>query len=234
MKVAIAVFPGSNCDRDTLHVLRNVVKIDADLLWHREPDLDRYDAVILPGGFSYGDYLRAGVIGAFSPILKQVHEMAREGKPVLGICNGFQILVESGLLPGALMTNLSLKFVCKWTTVKVESNRTSFTGLFKEGALLNMPVAHQQGRFFIDEKELKRLVDNDQIVFSYSDAAGKKSEEANPNGSLANIAGVCNREGNVVGLMPHPERASEPILSPFQSQDGLHIFRSMLNNLKNA
>ncbi|MBI2937104.1 MAG: phosphoribosylformylglycinamidine synthase I [Thaumarchaeota archaeon] len=234
MKVAIAVFPGSNCDRDTLHVLRNVVKTDADLLWHREPDLDRYDAVILPGGFSYGDYLRAGVIGAFSPILKQVREMAREGKPVLGICNGFQILVESGLLPGALMTNLSLKFVCKWAIVKVESSRTAFTGLFEEGALLNMPVAHQQGRFFIDEKELKRLVDNDQIVFSYSDAAGRKSEEANPNGSLANIAGICNREGNVVGLMPHPERASEPILSPFQSQDGLLIFRSMLNHLKNA
>lgn len=234
MKVAIAVFPGSNCDRDTLHVLRNVVRTDADLLWHREPDLDRYDAVILPGGFSYGDYLRAGVIGAFSPILKQVREMACEGKPVLGICNGFQILVESGLLPGALMTNLSLKFVCKWTTVKVESSRTAFTGLFEEGALLNMPVAHQQGRFFIDEKELKRLVDNDQIVFSYSDAAGRKSEEANPNGSLANIAGICNREGNVMGLMPHPERASEPILSPFQSQDGLLIFRSMLNHLKNA
>jgi len=234
VKVAIAVFPGSNCDRDTLHVLRNVVKTDADLLWHREPDLDRYDAVILPGGFSYGDYLRAGVIGAFSPILKQVREMAREGKPVLGICNGFQILVESGLLPGALMTNLSLKFVCKWAIVKVESSRTAFTGLFEEGALLNMPVAHQQGRFFIDEKELKRLVDNDQIVFSYSDAAGRKSEEANPNGSLANIAGICNREGNVVGLMPHPERASEPILSPFQSQDGLLIFRSMLNHLKNA
>jgi phosphoribosylformylglycinamidine synthase I len=233
VKVAIAVFPGSNCDRDTLHVLRNVLKIDADLLWHREPDLDHYDAVILPGGFSYGDYLRAGVIGAFSPILKQVREMAHEGKPILGICNGFQILVESGLLPGALMTNISLKFVCRWITVKVESNRTAFTDLCEKGVLLNMPVAHQQGRFFIDEKDLERLVDNDQIVFSYSDSTGRKSNEANPNGSLANIAGICNSEGNVVGLMPHPERASEIILSPFQNQDGLLIFRSMLNHLKN-
>jgi phosphoribosylformylglycinamidine synthase I len=229
MKVAIAVFPGSNCDRDTLHVLCNVLKTDAEPVWHREADLDKYDAVILPGGFSYGDYLRGGVIAAFSPILKQVKEMARSGKPVLGICNGFQILVESGLLPGALMTNLSLRFVCRWTKIQVENCRTVFTSLCNSSKILNMPIAHHQGRFFVDQKELEQLIDNNQIVFSYVDASGQKSDEANPNGSLMNIAGVCNQEGNVVGLMPHPERSSEPILSPFLSQDGLLIFRSMLN-----
>lgn len=233
MKIAVTVFPGSNCDRDVLHVLRNVLKVDADLVWHKEPDLARYDAVILPGGFSYGDYLRGGVIAAFSPVMKQVKEMANSGRPVLGICNGFQILVEAGLLPGALMTNLSLKFVCRWTKLKIETVRTPFTNLCEEGVVLNMPVAHNQGRFFTGEEDVKRLIDRDQVVFSYVDGGGVKSEEANPNGSLLNIAGVCSKEGNVVGLMPHPERASESILSPFLSEDGLLIFRSMVNSLKN-
>ncbi len=234
MKIAVTVFPGSNCDRDTLHILKNILKVDADLVWHKEPDLDRYDAAILPGGFSYGDYLRGGVIAAFSPVMKQVKDMARSGKPVLGICNGFQILVEAGLLPGALMTNISLKFVCRWTKLKIESRKTAFTNLCETGSILNMPIAHHQGRFFVGEEELKKLIDSEQVIFSYVDDAGVKTKEANPNGSLQNIAGVCNEEGNVVGLMPHPERSSEPELSPYLSGDGLLIFRSMLNQLKRA
>ncbi|MEE9586347.1 MAG: phosphoribosylformylglycinamidine synthase I [Nitrososphaerales archaeon] len=232
MKIAVTVFPGSNCDRDTLHILKNVLKVDADLVWHRESDLDRYDAAILPGGFSYGDYLRGGVIAAFSPVMKQIKEMAERGRPILGICNGFQTLVEAGLLPGALMTNISLKFVCRWVKLKTETSRSVFTKLCETGSTLDMPVAHHQGRFFIDEKDVQRIVDNDQIVFSYVDEVGEKTEVANPNGSLLNIAGVCSEGGNVVGLMPHPERSSEPELSPFRSEDGLLIFRSMLNHLR--
>ena len=234
MKVAVTVFPGSNCDRDTLYVLKKVLKVDADLIWHREFDLDRYDAVILPGGFTYGDYLRGGVIAAFSPIMKQVKEMAEKGKPVLGICNGFQTLVEASLLPGALMTNISQKFVCKWTKLKVENNKTAFTNLCMKNSILNMPIAHQQGRFFIEDENLNRLIDNNQIVFTYVDAEGKKTDNANPNGSLLNIAGISDKSGNIVGLMPHPERASEPILNQFQSEDGLLMFKSMLNYLKRA
>lgn len=232
MKIAVTVFPGSNCDRDTLNILKNVLKVDADLIWHKETDLDSYNAVILPGGFTYGDYLRAGVIAAFSPIMKQVKEMARNGKPVLGICNGFQTLVEAGLLPGALMTNISMKFICKWTKIKVETNNTVFTNLCKKGSILNMPIAHQQGRFFVDDKDLNMLIENEQIIFSYVNAEGKKTDESNLNGSLMNIAGISNKEGNVIGLMPHPERASESILNPFQSEDGLLLFKSMLNHLK--
>jgi len=231
VKVAVVVFPGSNCERDTLHVLRDVLKVDADLVWHNEPYLDGYDAVILPGGFSYGDALRAGVLAAFSPIMKYVKAMAEDGKPVLGICNGFQTLVESELLPGALMANMSLKFVCRWVRVKVRTNRTAFTNICSVGSVLRMPVAHREGRYFVDESELEELDRRDQIVFTYVDDDGFETGEANPNGSIANIAGVCNREGNVVGLMPHPERASEPLISPFRSRDGLLIFRSMLHHL---
>jgi len=232
VKVAVTVFPGSNCDRDTLNILKNVLNIDADLIWHKESDLSSYDAVILPGGFTYGDYLRAGVIAAFSPIMKQVKEMACNGKPILGICNGFQTLVEAGLLPGALMTNISMKFICKWTKLKVETNDTAFTNLCKKGSILNMPIAHQQGRFFVNDKDLKMLIENDQIIFTYVNTEGKKTDEANLNGSLMNVAGISNKEGNVVGLMPHPERASESILNPFKSEDGLLLFKSMLNYLK--
>lgn len=232
MKIAVTVFPGSNCDRDTVNILKNVLKIDADLIWHKESDLDSYDAVILPGGFTYGDYLRGGVIAAFSPIMKQVKEMALNGKPVLGICNGFQTLVEASLLPGALMTNNSMKFICKWTKLKVETNSTVFTNICKKDSILNMPIAHQQGRFFVDDNNLNILIENDQIVFSYVNSEGKKTDESNPNGSLMNIAGISNKAGNVVGLMPHPERASESILNPLRSEDGLLLFKSMLNHLK--
>jgi len=226
------VFPGSNCDKDTMHVLSNVLKIECELLWYKESNLDEVDAVIIPGGFSYGDYLRGGVIAAFSPIMNEVRKMAEKGKPVLGICNGFQILVEARLLPGALMTNASLKFVCKWTKLKVLTNRTKFTNDCIENSLLNMPIAHHQGRFYLDRKDLSRIIRDDQIVFSYVDENGEAKDEANPNGSTLNIAGVCNKKGNVVGLMPHPERSSESILSPFGSEDGLQIFRSLINSLK--
>jgi len=229
MKVAVVVFPGSNCERDTLHVLKDVLKVDADMVWHREPDLDGYDAVILPGGFSYGDALRAGVLAAFSPIMRQVKAIAEDGRPVLGICNGFQTLVESGLLPGALMTNISLKFICRWVRVRVKTDRTVFTSRCDVGSVLRMPVAHYEGRYFIDEYGLEELRSRDQIVFTYIDEDGAETGEANPNGSLANIAGICNEEGNVVGLMPHPERSSESILSPYGSKDGLLIFKSMID-----
>ena len=234
MKIAVAVFPGSNCERDSINVLRNNLKLDTELIWHKRSDLDSYDAIILPGGFTYGDYLRGGIIAAFSPIMKQVKKMAENGKPVLGICNGFQTLVEAGLLPGALMNNISLKFICKWTKLKVENNRTAFTNICVKNSILNMPIAHQQGRFFIKDKYLNHLIDNNQIVLTYVNNKGKISNDINPNGSVMNIAGISNEEGNVMGLMPHPERASESALSPLRSADGLLIFKSMLNYIKKA
>lgn len=232
MRVAVIRFPGSNCDLDTVHVLRDVLGTETDLVWHRQFDGSEYDGVILPGGFSYGDYLRAGVIAAHSPAMKDVAEMCSEGKPVLGICNGFQILTEAGLLSGALLTNDCLTFVCKWVWVRVETDRTAFTNLFREGSVLYMPIAHVQGRYVNDPDQIRELRENDQIVFRYVDSNGKPTVESNPNGSVFNIAGICNLEGNVVGLMPHPERSSEGVLSPFGSSDGLVVFRSMLECLR--
>ncbi|MBI2127157.1 MAG: phosphoribosylformylglycinamidine synthase I, partial [Thaumarchaeota archaeon] len=223
MKVAVIRFPGTNCDLDTYHVLRKVLRVPADLIWHEEVDLTSYGAVVLPGGFSYGDHLRAGIIAAHSPAMQQVKEAARDGKPVLGICNGFQILVEAKLLPGALLRNTGLRFVCKWVNFRVDSNRTAFTSGLKEGTILRMPIAHNEGRYFLDEKGTRELQRKGQVVFRYVDDKGDVTEEANPNGSLSNIAGVSNDVGNVVGLMPHPERASEKILSPYGSSDGLAI-----------
>jgi len=231
VRVAVIRFPGSNCDLDTVFVLRKVIGVKADLVWHKNFKGD-YDAVILPGGFSYGDYLRAGIIAAHSPAMKYVKEMAREGLPVLGICNGFQILIEAGLLPGALIRNTTLKFICKWVFLKVKTTRTAFSNLMKREQVLKMPIAHNEGRYFIDEKGLRELMENDQIVFTYVDGEGNETPNANPNGSVANIAGVCNLEGNVVGLMPHPERASEAILSPYGSDDGKLLFLSMKNFLE--
>jgi len=229
MRLAIIVFPGSNCERDVHHVLTNVLGVEADLVWHADGKISGYDGVILPGGFSYGDYLRAGVIAAFSPIMHEVKKMAEDGKPVLGICNGFQILIESGLLPGALMRNVGLKFVCKWVTLRVENNETLFTRRYARGQVLHMPVAHNEGRYYIDPEGLKELKAHNQIVFRYTEPDGTLSERSNPNGSLEAIAGVCNRRGNVLGLMPHPERASEAVLSPSGLVDGLEIFKSMLD-----
>jgi phosphoribosylformylglycinamidine synthase subunit PurQ / glutaminase len=229
VRVGIAQFPGSNCDYDVLHVLRDVIHADTQLAWHTEFKEEQFDAAILPGGFSYGDHLRAGVIAAFSPVMGEIRKMAHEGKPILGICNGFQILVESGLLPGALMQNSSLKFVDKWTNLRVETRRTPFTRLLPNKSIIHLPIAHAEGRFVVDPETLHDLRQNDSIVFSFCDENGEINPEANPNGAMENIAGICNEEGNVMGLMPHPERASESLLTPSGCTDGLLIFQSMLN-----
>jgi phosphoribosylformylglycinamidine synthase I len=228
LKVAIIDFPGSNCRYDTLHVLKDVLRVDASLIWHKEFDDCSYDVAILPGGFSYGDHLRAGIIAAFSPAMKSVKRMAEAGKPVLGVCNGFQILVESGLLPGALLRNSCLTFVCKWIYLRVENNKSPLTRSLTKGAILSLPIAHGEGRYFIDEETLQEMKRNNQIVFKYVDESGETTDESNPNGALDNIAGICNTEGNVAGLMPHPERSSERILSPNGTEDGLSILRSVI------
>lgn len=224
MKTGIVVFPGSNCDRDVHHVLNDVVGINAEFVWHMEKSIEDYDALILPGGFSYGDRLRAGVIAAQSPIVEAIKKKANEGLPILGICNGFQILVEAGLLPGALVKNVKLKFSCKWLEMEVLNVNTPFTNLFRINDQINIPIAHGEGRYIISDDKLHDLNENNQIVFKYKDQ--------NPNGSTELIAAICNKEGNVMGLMPHPERASEPILLPNQttSNAGL-IFLSLKNFL---
>jgi phosphoribosylformylglycinamidine synthase len=230
-KVAVVRFPGSNCDLDAVGALRTFRDVKADLVWHEEPSIGEYDAIVLPGGFSFGDYLRAGAIAARSPALRRVTEAAERGTPILGICNGFQILIEAGLLPGSLLRNNSLKFVCKWVTIRVENDSTSFTRGMRKGQVLYIPIAHNEGRFYTSEKELQELTDGGQAVFRYSDERGRPTQSANPTGTLDGIAGVCNRAGNVLGLMPHPERATEPILSPFGSADGSLIFKSMLEGI---
>ncbi|MEM3030467.1 MAG: phosphoribosylformylglycinamidine synthase I [Candidatus Micrarchaeia archaeon] len=222
MRVAVIRFPGSNCDLDAVHALRDVLHAPCELVWHKEFKAEKFDAAILPGGFSYGDHLRAGVIAAFSPAMKEVRRMAEEGKPVLGICNGFQILVEGGLLPGALLRNAGMSFVCRWVTLRVERNRSLFASHL-QGRLLRMPVAHGEGRYYVEEDELSRLYANGQVVFKYVNEKGEATPEANPNGSLDNIAGVCNERGNVLGLMPHPERASEAILGGIDGRELLGI-----------
>ncbi len=219
MRIAVIVFPGSNCDQDVYNTLKNILNVDVSLVWHKH-DLDKYDAIILPGGFAYGDRLRAGVIAAFSPVMNHVKRLAREGIPILGICNGFQILVESGLLPGALLKNRSLKFVCKWQSIIVANNKTPFTIGMKIGQELKIPIANQEGRYYVDEDTFAEMKKRGQIVFRYKD---------NPTGSIDSIAGVCNEDYNVVGMMPHPERASECILSPYNTNDGLLIFKSLLS-----
>lgn len=224
MKTGIVVFPGSNCDRDVHHVLNDVVGINAEYVWHTEKSIEDYDALILPGGFSYGDRLRAGVIAAQSPIVEAIKKKADEGLPILGICNGFQILVEAGLLPGALIKNVKLKFSCKWLQMEVLNVNTPFTNLFRLNDQINIPIAHGEGRYIINNDKIHELNENNQIVFKYKDQ--------NPNGSTEMIAAICNKEGNVMGLMPHPERASESILSPNQTRSnaGL-IFLSLKNFL---
>lgn len=230
IKIAVIQFPGANCDLDALHVLNNVIGVQTDLVWHNHFKESKYDGVILPGGFTFGDYLRAGIIAAHSPAIDEARIMLKDGRPILGICNGFQILTESQFLPGALLRNDSLKFVCKWVQLRLENNNTAFTSKMAENSILNVPVAHGEGRYFTDN--LKELEENDQIVFRYSDSKGNLTEKANPNGSLENIAGVCNLEHNCVGLMPHPERASEGILSPYNTDHGKLFFESMLEFIK--
>ena len=230
IKIAVVQFPGANCDLDAIHVLRNVVGVDTSLVWHNHFKEADFDGVILPGGFSFGDYLRAGIIAAHSPALDEARIMLKDGRPILGICNGFQILIEAEFLPGALLQNDSLKFVCKWINLRVENNKTPFTHKMKNGDVLAIPIAHGEGRYFADN--LKELEENEQIVFKYSDENGKYNQNANPNGSMENIAGICNLERNCMGLMPHPERASEAILTPKGTTHGKLFFDSMVEFIK--
>jgi len=231
MKVIVIQFSGSTCDRDLVYAMREIMGWEVDLVWHKEAThkLENYDAIFLPGGFTYGDYLRAGVIAAYTPVMQEVKTLAKEGMPVFGICNGFQILVESQLLPGALIGNDTLRFSCKWVNLRVETSRSAATKLGVKGDLWRIPIAHGEGRYFIDEKGLKELIDNDQIVWRYVNEHSEPTKESNPNGSIDNIAGICNLEGNVVGLMPHPERAAESILSPWETDHGRLYFKSIEN-----
>lgn len=217
MKIAVIQFPGSNCDRDTFHVLKNVLDLDAKLIWHNDFKSPSYDAAILPGGFSFGDHLRAGIIAAHCPATETVRRMADDGKPVLGICNGFQVLIEAGLVPGALLRNSTLKFVCKWVDLQVENCRTAFTSSFEENSQIRMPIAHNEGRFFADDEALDRLAADGTVVMSYACE--------NPTGTSRRIAAISNKNGNVVGMMPHPERASDRLLG---GTDGLKVFKSMV------
>lgn len=223
MRFAVIVFPGTWSDHDTQYSLQ-LAGFEADLVWHRETDLSKYDAVVLPGGFSYGDYLRCGAIARFSPVMEAVVRDAGAGKPVVGICNGFQILCESHLLPGALMRNDSLQYRCVWVNLRVENTDTMFTNLASPGQLLRVPVSHGEGRYYADEATLNALDDAGRVVFRYADERGELTPEANPNGSERNIAGIMNERGNVLGMMPHPERACEPLLG---GEDGLLIWRSI-------
>lgn len=227
MKFGVVIFPGSNCDYDSYYLLKNVLGVETEFLFHKENSLHQCDVIILPGGFSYGDYLRCGAIARFSPIMKEIIKFAQNGGIVIGICNGFQILCESGLLPGVLSKNNSLKFQCFDQTLKVVNNKTRFTNLYQENEIVTFPIAHGEGNYIIDEDGLKELYDNKQIVLKYCDEYGNITEESNPNGSIDNIAGICNKEGNVFGLMPHPERCGEAILGNI---DGIRIFKSILNN----
>lgn len=225
MKFGVVTFPGSNCDDDAVHAVVDSLGADAVRLWHKEHDLKSADVIILPGGFSYGDYLRPGAIARFSPIMREVVEHAKRGYPVLGVCNGFQILCEAGILPGALLRNVRLKFVCRQVTLRVESAATLFTSQYEAGQLLRIPIAHGDGRFTIDHDGLERLRDNEQVVFRYARPDGSLADDANPNGATDNIAGIVNDAGNVLGMMPHPERAVDPLLG---STDGLALFHSLL------
>jgi phosphoribosylformylglycinamidine synthase len=231
MRFGIVVFPGTNCDRDCWHVVKRVLNCDAEFVWHEERDVSRFDCIILPGGFSYGDYLRVGAVARFSPVMESVRNFAERGGLVIGICNGFQILVEAGLLPGALVRNKTTHFICKFVNLRVENANTPFTNQCKVGQVLKIPIAHNDGRFFCDEETLKRLERNGQIVFRYCTPEGEVTEDANPNGSIGNIAGIVNERGNVLGMMPHPERASEKLLG---SEDGLLIWHSILSTLELA
>ena len=229
MRFAVLVFPGTWSDRDCYHVIRDVLHQDADLVWHRETDLSRYDAIVVPGGFSYGDYLRCGAIARFSPVMEAVKREAERGKLVFGSCNGFQILCEAGLLPGALMRNAVMQFRCQPQDLRIETSKSPFTNTIEAGAVINLPISHGEGNYYVDEATLERLKAEDRIVFRYCDGDGNVTPESNPNGSLDNIAGVLNERRNVLGMMPHPERASEALLG---GTDGLLIWQSMLRALQ--
>ena len=220
MHFAVIVFPGSNCDHDAYHVFHHILNVPVDFVWHKSTDLKKYDIILIPGGFSYGDYLRTGAIARFSPIMESVIKEAKAGKPVFGICNGFQILIESGLLPGALIVNQAVRFLSQNVTLEVATTDSIYTKSLKRGQKLTMPIAHKQGNYIADEDTLKMLADEDRVAFRYS-----KGKDGNPNGSMERIAGVINKKRNVLGMMPHPERAAESVLG---SEDGLKIFKSMM------
>ena len=231
MKIAVIQFPGSNCDQDCLRALTDGLRVAAEYLWHKETSVFGFDAVVLPGGFSYGDYLRCGAIARFSPIVKAIVRAANDGMPVIGICNGFQILCEAGLLPGALIRNQSLHFVCQPVWLRVETDETSFTAKLDKARLLRMPVAHGEGSYFAEPATLATLQSKGQIVFRYVDESGESTWESNPNGSMLNIAGICNEGRNVVGMMPHPDRAWDRRLG---SEDGKFLFESLVGTLESA
>ena len=224
-KFGVIVFPGSNCDADCMYVLKDVLHQRVSFIWHKESSLSDTDVVVLPGGFSYGDYLRCGAIARFSPVMNTVIQFAKKGKPVIGICNGFQILLEASLLPGAMVRNGSLRFECRYVYSRVESNRSIFTSKYRRHETLQLPIAHGEGNYIAEPDLVKRLKDEDRILVRYADEAGEVTPEANPNGSVENIAGICNEDRNVFGLMPHPERSSENV---FGSLDGRKIFESII------
>lgn len=229
MKFGVVVFPGSNCDHDAYHVISKHVGQPVDFIWHKETDLSSFDALIVPGGFSYGDYLRAGALARFSPVMESVKRFAAEGKFVFGICNGFQILCEAGLLPGALRRNAGLHFVCKHVNLRLENRDTPFTSAVTADRPLSIPIAHAEGNYTCDDETYAMLEENGQIVFRYCDDNGELTADANPNGSRGNVAGICNQDRNVLGMMPHPERACEEMLG---SNDGRDIFRSLTNTME--
>jgi phosphoribosylformylglycinamidine synthase I len=231
MKFGVVVFPGSNCDHDAYYTLANVMHKPVELIWHQSTDLAGCDAIVLPGGFAHGDYLRTGAIARFSPVMKSLEKFAKGGGMVFGICNGFQILLEAGLLPGAVMRNSGLRYICRHVHVRIEQTDTPFTNAAKKGQIIRIPIAHNDGNFNVDEATLAELENNRQVIFRYTTADGSDDVAGNPNGSMSNIAGVCNRERNVAGLMPHPERAVEAALG---SDDGLVIFQSMVEALVGA
>ena len=228
MKFGVIIFPGSNCDHDAYHVISKHVGQPVDFVWHRDTDLSPYDALLIPGGFSYGDYLRAGALARFSPVMRSLHDFAASGRFVLGICNGFQILCEASLLPGALIRNRDLHFVCEHQYVRVETTETPFTSELTVGSVLHLPVAHAEGNYVCDDETHAELQREDRIIFRYCDEGGETTDATNPNGSHDHIAGICNRERNVLGLMPHPERACEDLLG---SSDGRGIFGSLASTL---
>ncbi len=226
MKFGVIVFPGSNCDHDAYHVISKHVGQPVDFVWHKETNLDEYDALLIPGGFSYGDYLRAGALARFSPVMATVKDFAAKGKFVFGICNGFQILCEAGLLPGALIRNKDLHFACQYVFIRVETNETPYTSALKAGEVLSIPIAHAEGNYVCDDATFLELENENRIVFRYCNENGALDDASNPNGARSHIAGISNKEGNVLGMMPHPERACEELLG---SNDGRDIFRSLTN-----
>ena len=226
MNFGVVIFPGSNCDYDTFNVLRDVFQMETVFLWHKDHNIKDVDCIILPGGFSYGDYLRSGAIARFSPLMQEVKEFALKGGLVLGICNGFQVLLELGLLPGAMLRNKNLKFLCQHVHIRIEDEKTPFTNKGKKGQVLRIPIAHFDGNYYDSEEGIETLIENNQIVFRYAEEDGTISEEGNVNGSKESVAGIINKTGNVMGMMPHPERASEAILG---SEDGKIIFQSIIN-----